>query len=206
MVLLLKELINLPGPFQKDAVDPYVCYLISSTHFRIVIERVIDLVLRRIFKYNITKQIKHHWKSRDRHRTCVEACVDGTYILNIIIWQQSDSTIFNILYRIQITSREEQNLTAQRSNSNTAWFNFQTYIIFSINLVSQVTLRSSGADIVYGCHLLNQAVLELDLWAVKFCSSLDVIWIHTMSESKHGQLDWCLFRKNSETKRNSFVS
>jgi hypothetical protein len=24
-------------------------------------------------------------KSRDRHKTCVEACVDGTYILNIII-------------------------------------------------------------------------------------------------------------------------
>jgi hypothetical protein len=28
---------------------------------------------------------------------------------------------------------------------------FQTYIIFSINLV---TLRSSGTDILYGCHLL----------------------------------------------------
>ena len=31
---------------------------------------------------------------------------------------------------------------------------FQTYIIFSINLVSLVTLRSSGTDILYGCHLL----------------------------------------------------
>jgi hypothetical protein len=29
------------------------------------------------------------------------------------------------------------------------------YIIFSINLVSQVTLRSSGTDILYGCHLLR---------------------------------------------------
>ena len=28
----------------------------------------------------------------------------------------------------QISSREEQNLTAQQSNSNTVWFNFQTYI------------------------------------------------------------------------------
>jgi hypothetical protein len=28
------------------------------------------------------------------------------------------------------------NLTALKSNSNTVWFNFQTYIIFSINLVS----------------------------------------------------------------------
>jgi hypothetical protein len=45
-------------------------------------------------------------------------------------------------------------VTAQKSNSNTVWFNFQTYVIFSSNLVSQVTLRSSGKDIVYGCHLL----------------------------------------------------
>ena len=39
----------------------------------------------------------------------------------------------------QIPSREEQNLIAQKSNSNTVWFNFQTYIvyiIFSIYLVS----------------------------------------------------------------------
>jgi hypothetical protein len=38
---------------------------------------------------------------------------------------------------------------------NTVWFNFQTYIIFSINLVSQVTLRSSGTYILYGCHMLR---------------------------------------------------
>jgi hypothetical protein len=37
----------------------------------------------------------------------------------------------------------------------TVWFNFQTYIIFSINLVSQVILRSSGTEILYGCHLLG---------------------------------------------------
>jgi hypothetical protein len=39
----------------------------------------------------------------------------------------------------QIPSWEEQNLRAQKSNSNTVWFNFQTYIvyiIFSIYLVS----------------------------------------------------------------------
>ena len=42
-----------------------------------------------------------------------------------------------------------------KSNSSTVWFNFHTYIIFSINLVSfKVTLRSSGTDILYGCHLL----------------------------------------------------
>ena len=47
------------------------------------------------------------------------------------------------------------NVTAPKSNYNTVWFNFQTYVIFSRNLVSQVTLRCSGTDIVYGCHLLR---------------------------------------------------
>ena len=48
------------------------------------------------------------------------------------------------------------NLSSQKFNSNTAWFNCQTYIyIFSINLVSQVNLRSSGTYILYGCHLLR---------------------------------------------------
>ena len=66
---------------------------------------------------------------------------------------------------VQIPSREEQNLTALKSNSNTVWFNFQTYIIFSINLVSfKVTLRSSGTDILYGCHLL------LDVCIIYFIS------------------------------------
>jgi hypothetical protein len=46
-------------------------------------------------------------------------------------------------------------MTSQKSNSNSVWFNFQTYIIFSINLVSQVTLRSRGTDIENGCHLLR---------------------------------------------------
>ena len=65
---------------------------------------------------------------------------------------------------VQIPSREEQNLTALKSNSNTVWFNFQTYIIFSINLVSLVTFRSSGTDILYGCHLL------LDVCIIYFIS------------------------------------
>jgi hypothetical protein len=50
------------------------------------------------------------------------------------------------------------------SQSNTVWFNFQTYVIFSINLVSLVTLRSSGTDILYGCHLL------LDVCIIYFIS------------------------------------
>ena len=72
---------------------------------------------------------------------------------------------FKRLVWVQIPSREEQNLTALKSNSNTVWFNFQTYIIFSINLVSfKVTLRSSGTDILYGCQLL------LDVCIIYFIS------------------------------------
>ena len=59
---------------------------------------------------------------------------------------------------------KNKNLTALKSNSNTVWFNFQTYIIFSINLVSLVSLRSSGTDILYGCHLL------LDVCIIYFIS------------------------------------
>ena len=60
---------------------------------------------------------------------------------------------------------KNKNLTVLKSNSNTVWFNFQTYIIFSINLVSfKVTLRSSGTDILYGCHLL------LDVCIIYFIS------------------------------------
>ena len=36
---------------------------------------------------------------------------------------------------VQIPSREEQNLTALKSNSNTVWFNFQTYIYIYIYTV-----------------------------------------------------------------------
>ena len=59
---------------------------------------------------------------------------------------------------------KNKHLTALKSNSNTVWFNYQTYIIFSINLVSLVTQRSSGTDILYGCHLL------LDVCIIYFIS------------------------------------
>ena len=49
---------------------------------------------------------------------------------------------------------KNKHLKALRSNSNIVMFNFQTYIIFNINLVSLVTLRSNGTDIWYGYHLL----------------------------------------------------
>jgi hypothetical protein len=64
-------------------------------------------------------------------------------------------------------------LTAQKSNFNTVWFNFQTYYytIFSINLVSQVTLRSSGTDILY-------VVTCLDVCIIYFISR-DYAYTHT---------------------------
>ena len=62
---------------------------------------------------------------------------------------------FNITDVAEWSRALDISLTGQRSNSNTVWFNFLTYIIFSINLVSQVTLRSCGTDIVWGCHLLR---------------------------------------------------
>jgi protein-tyrosine phosphatase len=55
-------------------------------------------------------------------------------------------------------SREEQNLTAQKYNFNTVWFNFQTYILFSVNLVSLVTLRFSGAYILTAQRSNSNAV------------------------------------------------
>ena len=80
--------------------------------------------------------------------------------IRLIDWCCSVSNVW-----AQISSKEEQNLTAQKSNSNTVWFNFQTYIISSINLVSfKVTLRSSGTDILYGCYLL------LDVCIIYFIS------------------------------------
>ena len=39
---------------------------------------------------------------------------------------------------VQIPSREEQNLTALKSNSNTVWFNFQTYIYIYIYIYIKV--------------------------------------------------------------------
>ena len=56
---------------------------------------------------------------------------------------------------VQNRRGKNTNLTAQKSKSNTVCFNFQTYVIFSSNLVSQVTLSCSGTDIVYDSHLLR---------------------------------------------------
>jgi hypothetical protein len=77
-------------------------------------------------------------------------------------------------------------VTAQTYNSTTAWFNFQTYVIFSCNLVSQVTLRSSGTDIMYGCHLLRCLYnLPYFLWLY---SDFFIILYNIL---KIAELDWC---------------
>ena len=72
-------------------------------------------------------------------------------------------------------------------NSNTVWFNFQTYIIFSINLVSfKVTLRSSGTDILYGCHLL----LDVCIIYFIFCD-YNEFFIILYNILKIAELDCC---------------
>ena len=79
--------------------------------------------------------------------------------VRLIEWYCSASMVW-----VQIPSKEEQILIALKSNSNTVWFNLQTYMIFSFNLVSFVTLRSSATYILYGCHLL------LDVCIIYFIS------------------------------------
>ena len=89
-----------------------------------------------------------------------------------------------VLEDISKYSRYE-NIPAQKSNSNTVWFNFQTYIIFSINLVSIVTLRSSETDILYGCHLL------LDVCIIYFISCNNEFFIILYNILKIAELDCC---------------
>ena len=56
---------------------------------------------------------------------------------------------------VQIPSREEQNLTALKSNSNTVWFNVQTYIyiyIYSYSYYSGISFEAVNADFdLKGC-------------------------------------------------------
>ena len=55
---------------------------------------------------------------------------------------------------VQIPSREEQIYIYLILTLFGLIFR-RIYLIFSITLVSLVTLRSSGTDILYGCHLLR---------------------------------------------------
>ena len=94
-------------------------------------------------------------------------------------------------------------MTAQKSNSNTVWFNFQTYIIFSINLVSLVTLRSSGTDILYhnGCHLLlDVCIIYFISWILHYpIQYIKNCWVRLLSNYNikyictiYTRLDTCL--------------
>ena len=59
-------------------------------------------------------------------------------------------------------------------------------IIFSINLVALVTLRSSGTDILYGCHLL------LDVCIIYFISfGYNEFFIILYNILKIAELDCC---------------
>ena len=60
------------------------------------------------------------------------------------------------------------------------------YIIFSINLVSLVTLSSSGTDILHGCHLL------LDVCIIYFIScDYNEFFIILYNILKIAELDCC---------------
>ena len=85
---------------------------------------------------------------------------------NIIIWQQSNSAIFNILYRIMknsLYSHRKIKYIIQTSRSK-----WQPYNI-SVPLDLKATLKDTRLilNIIY-VWKLNQTVLELDFRAVKF--------------------------------------
>jgi hypothetical protein len=96
--------------------------------------------------------------------------------VRLIEWYCSASMVW-----VQIPSKEEQILIALKSNSNTVWFNLQTYMIFSFNLVSFVTLRSSATYVLYGCHLL------LDVCIIYFIS-FDCVMNSSLSYTIYQQL------------------
>ena len=60
------------------------------------------------------------------------------YIVDVVEWSRaldvrlSEWCCSVSMVWVQIPSREEQKLTALKSNSNTVWFNFQTYIYIYI--------------------------------------------------------------------------
>ena len=96
--------------------------------------------------------------------------------VRLIEWYCSASMVW-----VQIPSKEEQILIALKSNSNTVWFNLQTYMIFSFNLVSFVTLRSSATYVLYGCHLL------LDV-CITYFISFDCVMNSSLSYTIYQQL------------------
>ena len=66
--------------------------------------------------------------------TCPRAELSGTLIyVDVVEWSRaldvrlSEWCCSVTMVWVQILSKEEKNLTALKSNSNTVWFNFQTY-------------------------------------------------------------------------------
>ena len=59
------------------------------------------------------------------------------------------------MYEFKSRRGKNKKLIAQKYISNAFFFTFQTYIIFTINLLSQGTLRCSGTNILYGCRLIS---------------------------------------------------
>ena len=96
---------------------------------------------------------------------------------------------------IQSRRGKNTNLTAQKSNFNTVWFNFQTYIYIRLKIKpNSVRIRflSCAIFVLPSTYIyvwkLNQTVLELDFWVSNFCSSLDGIWTHTIDTLQHHSL------------------
>jgi hypothetical protein len=85
------------------------------------------------------------WRYIGRHiRIYIADVVEWSRAVDIRLsyWCCSVSTVW-----VQIPSREEQNLTAQRSNSNTVWFKFQMYIFINVWKSSQrMNLRDVGSE------------------------------------------------------------
>ena len=69
------------------------------------------------------------------------------YIVDVVEWSRaldvrlSEWCCSASMMWVQIPSREEQNLTALKSNSNTVWFNFQTYIYLKSNSNTVIYIR-----------------------------------------------------------------
>jgi hypothetical protein len=61
---------------------------------------------------------------------------------------------YNSLAIIPVSTNEIDSMLYLNRVQLSTWSN-DIYLIFSINLVLQVTLRSSGTDILYSCHLLR---------------------------------------------------
>ena len=71
---------------------------------------------------------------------------------------------------VQIPSREEQKFDTQKSNSNTVWFNFQTYIYIRLKIKpNSVKIR------FLSCQICVFASTGLDLTPLIHCSTIRLV-------------------------------